>query len=136
VNPPLHHAIWRRKAAAARKTNNPRTRQLVVVSFGMGSPSKHWSFPRRRESTPSAAHFQWLTQWIPAFAGMTAHTSARVSQMTPLPRASSSWSKLGHLAWVHKGYSQLVLGKLPGIIPAPSFTLVDVFTFSEAAVYK
>src|SRR5208282_3985664 len=62
VNSPLRHAIWRRKAAAARKTNNPRTRQLVVVSFGMGSPSKHWSFPRRRESTPSAAHFQWLAQ--------------------------------------------------------------------------
>ena len=34
----------------------------VEVSFGMGSPSKHWSFLRRRESTPSAAHFQWLAQ--------------------------------------------------------------------------
>jgi hypothetical protein len=33
---------------------------------------KHWSFPRKRESSPAAAHFQWLAEWIPAFAGMTA----------------------------------------------------------------
>jgi hypothetical protein len=34
----------------------------VLVSFGMESTSKHWSFPRKRESTPSAAHFQWLAE--------------------------------------------------------------------------
>jgi hypothetical protein len=30
----------------------------VVVSFGMGSLSKRRSFPRKRESSPSTAHFR------------------------------------------------------------------------------
>jgi hypothetical protein len=44
-----------------RCLRHPRLRQLqakVVVSFGMGSLSKQWSFPRKRESSPSAAYFQ------------------------------------------------------------------------------
>ena len=43
-----------------------------MVSFGIASLSKQPSFPRKRESSPSAAHFQWLADEIPAFAGMTA----------------------------------------------------------------
>jgi hypothetical protein len=35
------------------------------------SHSKHSLFPRRRESSPSSAYFQWLAKWIPAFAGIT-----------------------------------------------------------------
>jgi len=69
----------------------------VVVSFEMGSPSKHWSFPRRRESSPSAEHFPWLAEWIPAFAGMTAlgcaHRRSRplgVSERDR-PRAIRQW---------------------------------------------
>jgi hypothetical protein len=58
-----------------------------VVSFGIGSLLIHQSFPRRRESSPSAAYFQWLAEWIPAFAGMTVPMSVRVSQMTPLPNS-------------------------------------------------
>jgi hypothetical protein len=30
----------------------------VLVSFGMGSLSKRWSFPRKRESRPSTAYFR------------------------------------------------------------------------------
>ena len=64
-------------------------RQGMVVSFGIGSPSKHRSFPRKRESSPSAAHFQWLAEWIPASAGMTAPGNARSPQMTPAPGRGS-----------------------------------------------
>src|SRR5207248_4159548 len=62
-----------------------RLRAGVGVSFGIGPLSKHPSFPRKRESSPSAAHFQWLAEEIPAFAGMTSPGGARSSQMTPLP---------------------------------------------------
>src|ERR1039458_4732588 len=51
----------------------------------MGSLSKQWSFPRKRESSPFAAHFQRLAEWIPAFAELPAPGSARISQMTPVP---------------------------------------------------
>src|SRR5208337_435286 len=75
----------------------------------MGSLSKHSSFPRKRESSPSAAHFQWLAEWIPAFAGMTAPESARVSQMTPLPDGGSVGAVReppGHQAHFCKGASR------------------------------
>jgi hypothetical protein len=38
------------------------------------------SFPRKRESTPRTVRNALSTDWIPAFAGMTAAWSARVSQ--------------------------------------------------------
>jgi hypothetical protein len=66
----------------------------VLVSFGMGCLSKHSSFPRKRESSPSAPHFQWLAEWIPACAGMTAPGSTRISQMTPQPAYSIPLSRL------------------------------------------
>src|SRR5439155_13501550 len=62
-----------------------QSRIWIVVSIGIASLSKHRSFPRKRESSPSAAHFQWLADEIPAFAGMTSPGGARSSQMTPLP---------------------------------------------------
>src|SRR5437016_3712688 len=34
----------------------------VLVSFGIGPLSKHPSFPRKRESSPPPAHFQWLAE--------------------------------------------------------------------------
>ena len=40
-------------------------------SFGASSLAKRRSFPRKRESSPWAGHFQRLAGWIPAFAGMT-----------------------------------------------------------------
>src|SRR5437879_5880272 len=43
----------------------------VEVSFARYGRFQAQSFPRRRESNPSAAHIQWLAEWIPAFAGMT-----------------------------------------------------------------
>src|SRR6266513_6033903 len=61
---------------------------VIVVSIGIASLLKHRSFPRKREASPSAAHFQWLADEIPAFAGMTSPGRARSSQMTPLP---SQW---------------------------------------------
>src|SRR6266700_2096182 len=61
----------------------------MVVSFGIGSFSKHRSFPRKRESSPSAANFLWLAEWIPAFAGMTALGNARGPQMTLAPHSSA-----------------------------------------------
>src|SRR5437016_2016973 len=54
----------------------------MVESFGIGSLSEHRSFPRKRESSPSAAHFQWLAEWIPAFVGMTAPGNGHGRQMT------------------------------------------------------
>jgi hypothetical protein len=45
-------------------------RSWAVVSFGMGSLSKRQSFPRKRESSPSTAHFRRFVEWIPAFAGI------------------------------------------------------------------
>ena len=55
------------------------------MSFGVGSLLKDTSFPRRRESIWTAAHFQRFREWIPAFAGMTVRGSIRFSQMTPVP---------------------------------------------------
>jgi hypothetical protein len=52
----------------------------VLVSFGMGIHSIRRSFPRKRESSPTTAHFKRFAEWIPAFAGMTA------LQMTPVPK--------------------------------------------------
>jgi hypothetical protein len=46
-------------------------RPAVVVPLGEGRPFYHWSFPRRRESSPPLAHRQSLARWIPAFAEMT-----------------------------------------------------------------
>jgi hypothetical protein len=51
----------------------------VLVLFGMGIHSSRQSFPRKRESSPTTAHFERFAEWIPAFAGMTA------LQMTPAP---------------------------------------------------
>jgi len=45
-----------------------------------GIHSSRRSFPRKRESTPTTAHFQRFAEWVPAFAGMT-----RSRQMTPIP---------------------------------------------------
>jgi hypothetical protein len=60
-------------------------RRAALVSFGMGSPSKHESFPRRRESSPWTMDFPRFSQWIPAFAGMTAACNAHIPQMRPAP---------------------------------------------------
>src|SRR5208337_650916 len=54
----------------------------VLVSFGISFLAKHRSFPRKRESTPQAFGNALFTDWIPAFAGMTAAWSARFSEMT------------------------------------------------------
>ena len=59
-----------------------------VLSVACPGPlTKPRSFPRKRESSPWTAHFQRFAEWIPAFAGITAGWSARVSQMTPIPCA-------------------------------------------------
>ena len=44
-----------------------------------GDPLRR-SFPRKRESTPQTFGNAVSTHWIPAFAGMTAAWTARVSQ--------------------------------------------------------
>ncbi len=46
--------------------------QARRVSFGMGTYSIRRSFPRKRDSSPTTAHFRRFAEWIPAFAGMTA----------------------------------------------------------------
>ena len=53
------------------------------MSFGAGSLSKGRSFPRKQESTQQTFGNVLSTDWIPAFAGMTATCNAYVSQMTP-----------------------------------------------------
>jgi hypothetical protein len=52
----------------------------------MGSLSIRQSFPRRREPTRQGCGDTLLTDWIPAFAGMTASCNSPVSQMTQEPR--------------------------------------------------
>ena len=49
------------------------------MSFGGHGRCKSQSFPRKRESTPQVFGDRLSTDWIPAFAGMTA------LQMTPVP---------------------------------------------------
>ena len=45
---------------------------MVVVSFANQECSGLQSFPRKRESTPQTFENALSTDWIPAFAGMTA----------------------------------------------------------------
>ena len=60
----------------------------LVVSFAGHGRSQVQSFPRRRESSRSAARFQWLAQWIPAFAGITSVSKGFLFPMTPAPHGS------------------------------------------------
>ena len=48
---------------------------------------KAQSFPRWRESSPSAVHFQ---RPVPAFVGMTGVSKGNPCQMTPVPRLIES----------------------------------------------
>jgi hypothetical protein len=57
-----------------------------MVSFEISSLTERRSFPRKRESTLKTWGNALFTDWIPAFAGMTAARSAPVSQMTPLAK--------------------------------------------------
>jgi hypothetical protein len=64
----------------------------VLVLFGMGIYSSRRSFPRKRESSPTTAHFQRFAEWILASAGMTGASAGMTGasagmtalQMTPL----------------------------------------------------
>ena len=62
---------------------NPLLRLLTTgvarADNGHCSGRMNRSFPRKRESSPTRAHFQRFVEWIPAFAGMTAFL------MTPIP---------------------------------------------------
>jgi hypothetical protein len=78
------HAPWRLSLLSELIENEGAWRG-VLVSFGIGSLSKRQSFPRKRESSPSTAHFRRCTEQIPALAGMTALCNAYVSQMTQVP---------------------------------------------------
>ena len=59
-----------------------------------GINSSRRSFPRKRESSPTTAHFRRFAGWIPAFAGMTMAWNAHVSQMTPVPGCARYLCKL------------------------------------------
>ena len=59
---PPGNRIFSLTPAIAGLGNPVATPKRVVVSFGVGSLSKHRSFPRRRESSSSMAHFQWLAE--------------------------------------------------------------------------
>src|SRR6266568_6900181 len=67
----------------------PAAKKRVVVSFGIGSPSKHRSFPPKRESNPSAAHFQWLAPWIPAYSSKPGAGGTRnlINKVNPVGRS-------------------------------------------------
>ena len=54
----------------------------------MACLTKSQSFPRKRESTPQPFGNAPSKDWIPAFAGMTATSSAHVSQ---LPHYCETW---------------------------------------------
>ena len=57
----------------------------MLVLFGMGIYSSRRSFPRKRESSPTTAHFQRFAEWILASAGMTGASAGMTAlQMTPL----------------------------------------------------
>jgi hypothetical protein len=60
---------------------------MAVVSLATPGRCKSQSFPRKRESTPQTSEDAVSTDWIPAFAGMTAAGSSHVCQMTPPPPA-------------------------------------------------
>src|SRR5213595_215743 len=51
----------------------------------------------RLESSPSAAHFQRFSKWIPAFAGMTGVARGIASRMTPVLETRFGKKKAGPL---------------------------------------
>ena len=57
----------------------------VLVQLAKQGRRKSRSFPRKRESTPQTFGDRPSTDWIPAFAGMTAPSKETPSQMTPVP---------------------------------------------------
>jgi len=85
------HGVLRDAASARRSAgcpivgNGQSDSEGARGSLGISSLTKRQSFPRKRESTPQTFGNALSTDWIAAFAGMTAARSARVSQTTPLP---------------------------------------------------
>ena len=59
------------KSSSALEPASVEEATLVVLSFAAHRPTQAQSFPRKRESTPQANGNAPLTDWIPAFAGMT-----------------------------------------------------------------
>ena len=68
----------------------------VLVSFARHGRCNPQSFPRKREPSPSTAHFRRFAEWIPAFAGMTGVSKVIPSQMTPPPKQAVAEPCVAH----------------------------------------
>ena len=70
----------------------------LLVSFGAGPLLNRRSFPRKRESSRLTVDSRRFAEWIPAFAGTTAASSAHVLQMRSQKNLKSSallrWSRV------------------------------------------